>query len=165
LSFLVKYRLWAANEEHGNYIVTAFLGTSLPTGSVPNGAGHATFTPTLAAGKGWSAFSVQSTLAVTLPTAAVSVVGRPIAHNTAFQYHAGRFLWPELEINSTFWRSGSLSGNRQVFITPGLVIGRIPLKSHLRLSFGAGFQVAATHYQTTAWCSPCGFHFPNCQGE
>ena len=30
--FLVKLRLLSANEEHGNYIVTAFMGFSVPTG-------------------------------------------------------------------------------------------------------------------------------------
>jgi hypothetical protein len=30
--FLVKYRLAAANEEHGNYILTAFFPMSLSTG-------------------------------------------------------------------------------------------------------------------------------------
>lgn len=30
---LLKYRFAAANEEHSNYIVTGFLGVSVPTGS------------------------------------------------------------------------------------------------------------------------------------
>ncbi|MGO9800081.1 MAG: hypothetical protein ACLPQ0_11520, partial [Candidatus Binatus sp.] len=50
--FLVKFRLLSSNEEHDNYIVTAFLGFSVPTGSNVNGNGHFLFTPTLAAGKG-----------------------------------------------------------------------------------------------------------------
>ena len=37
VAFLVKYRLLSANEEHGNYILTAFLGWSLPTGDHKNG--------------------------------------------------------------------------------------------------------------------------------
>ena len=148
LSFLIKYRLWAANEEHGNYIVTAFLGTTLPTGTGANSAGHTTITPTLAGGKGWGSFSVQSTVAITVPTMAASVVGRPIANNTAFQYQLKSFFWPEVEINSTFWRSGLQAGMKQAFVTPGVVIGRIPLKGHLKLAFGAGFQVAATSYHT-----------------
>ena len=37
-SFLLKYRLAASNEEHTNYVVTAFLGATIPTGSYTNGA-------------------------------------------------------------------------------------------------------------------------------
>ena len=32
-SFLLKYRLLSANEQQGNYILTAFMGLSVPTGS------------------------------------------------------------------------------------------------------------------------------------
>jgi hypothetical protein len=37
VAFLVKYRLLSANEEHGGYILTAFLGWGLPTGDHKNG--------------------------------------------------------------------------------------------------------------------------------
>src|SRR6185437_3862235 len=50
-SFLLKYRLVAGNEQAGNYIVTAFLGGSIPTGSYSNGAENAVVTPTIALGK------------------------------------------------------------------------------------------------------------------
>src|SRR6266436_1278625 len=43
-TFLVKYRLLSANEEKGNYIVTAFMGFSAPTGTHGNSSGHALFT-------------------------------------------------------------------------------------------------------------------------
>src|SRR5579884_768608 len=42
MTFLLKYRFVARNESHGNYIVTAFLGSSIPTGSYRNGAENAT---------------------------------------------------------------------------------------------------------------------------
>jgi outer membrane putative beta-barrel porin/alpha-amylase len=148
MGFLVKYRLLARNEKRGNYIVTAFLGASAPTGSYTNGAPHAVITPTLAAGKGWGDFSVQSTLGAGFPTAETARLGRPILSNTAFQYRIARKFWPEFEINSTFWPDGERAGKRQVFLTPGLVIGRIPLRRRLGLTFGAGMQIAATHFHT-----------------
>ena len=148
LSFTIKYRLLAGNEDHGNYILTAFLGASVPTGSNNNGAGHFTIVPTFAAGKGFGQFDIQSTFAITLPTADTAIVGRPISHNVTLQYHLGSYLWPEFEINSTFWRSGLQAGQAQAFATPGLVIGRIPVKGHLRLAFGAGFQTALTEFHT-----------------
>src|SRR5205807_1782590 len=50
-SFLLKYRLLSGNEEHGKYILTFFLGASIPTGSYKNGSVAAVVTPTIAAGK------------------------------------------------------------------------------------------------------------------
>ena len=50
VAFLVKYRLLSQNEEHGSYILTAFLGWSLPTGDHKNGALHAVITPTISYG-------------------------------------------------------------------------------------------------------------------
>jgi hypothetical protein len=146
VGFLVKYRLLARNEQCGNYIVTAFLGVTAATGSYSNGAEHAVITPTLAAGKGWGNFSVQSTIGAGLPAGDTGRLGRPILSNTAFQYRIARKFWPEFEVNSTFWPDGARAGKKQVFLTPGLVIGRIPLRHRLGLTLGAGFQIAATRF-------------------
>ena len=60
-SFLAKYRLAAANEAHGNYIMTAYLGGRVLTRTYKNGSNSAQILPTLAGGKGWGNFSLQST--------------------------------------------------------------------------------------------------------
>ena len=57
-----KYRLMSANEENGNYILTAFMGLSVPTGSEAFTENHYIVTPTIAFGKGWGDFDFQSTL-------------------------------------------------------------------------------------------------------
>jgi len=148
VGFLVKYRLLARNEQSGNYIVTAFLGMTSPTGSYNNGAEHAVITPTVAAGKGWGNFSVQSTIGAGLPVADTARLGRPILSNTAFQYRIMRKFWPEFEVNSTFWPDGTRAGKKQVFLTPGLVVGRIPMRGRLGLTVAAGYQIAATHFHS-----------------
>ncbi|PYU04989.1 MAG: hypothetical protein DMG33_12380 [Acidobacteria bacterium] len=148
-SFLLKYRLFTANEEKGNYILTAFLGVSLPTGSPGNGATDAITTPTIAYGKGWRSFDVQGTIGGTLPTGNTSAIGRTIPWNNAFQYHLWRRFWPEAEVNATFFHGGKNDGQKQVFLTPGLVIGRIHLWKRMGLTFGSGIQIAATHFHTT----------------
>lgn len=51
----------AGNEEHGNYILTAFLGWSVPTGEYKNRSLHAIITPTIAYGKGIQRFDLQGT--------------------------------------------------------------------------------------------------------
>jgi len=51
-----------------------------------------------------------------------------------------------VEINSTFWRDGAKAGKNQVFVTPGLIVGRIPLNRRVALVFGGGFQIATTRY-------------------
>ena len=50
IPLLLKYRFLTGNEEHGNYIITAFLGGSIPYGRFASEYGSVT--PTLAFGKG-----------------------------------------------------------------------------------------------------------------
>lgn len=147
-SFLLKYRFVARNEESGNYIVTAFLGGSIPTGSYSNGAENAVVTPTLALGKGWGAWDVQGTLGIAVPAGDVARLGTPIAYNTAVQYRLFRKLWPELEINGVVFHDGPNDGKQQVFLSPGLVIGKIHLWRRLGLTLGVGEQVALTRFHT-----------------
>ncbi len=147
-SALVKYRLRARNAAHGNSIVSVFFGASLPTGSRSNSAGHAVFTPTIAAGKGWGNFDVQATLGAALPSEEWSRVGSPIISNTAFQYRVRRKFWPEVEVNSTWWPNGANAGEKQIFLTPGIVVGKIPLRHGVGLTVGVGVQTAVTQFHT-----------------
>ncbi len=66
VAFLIKYRLLSSNEERDNYILTAFLGWSVSTGSCTNGSLHAVITPTIAYGKGFVQFDAQGTFGVGL---------------------------------------------------------------------------------------------------
>src|SRR5271170_4796278 len=147
-TFLVKYRLLSANEENGNYILTVFMGFSAPTGSDGNSSRHALFTPTVAFGKGWGNFDFQSTLGIAVPNGGMQRLGAPLAYNTAFQYRLFRYFWPEFEVNYTWWPNGEKDGINQVFLTPGLLIGRIPIHDRIGMTFGAGYQVAVTHHPT-----------------
>lgn len=146
-TFLLKYRLLTANEDNGNYIVTAFMGLSVPTGSEKFSSHHYGFTPTIAAGKGFGHFDIQSTLGVSIPDngSAPDGAGTPILFNTAFQYHIDKFIWPEVEANYTYWPNGEHDNKTQLFITPGLVIGRIPIWKRVGITVGAGYQIAVTH--------------------
>ncbi|HZR59217.1 MAG TPA: transporter [Terriglobales bacterium] len=148
VSFLLKYRILAANEESGNYIVTAFLGMTIPTGEYKNGSSDAVITPTLAFGKGWGNFNFQSTVGVGIPTGSYDALGTPVPWNTAFQYRILKKIWPEIEVNATFFPNGDHSGNQQVFLSPGLVVGRLHLYKRLGLTIGGGIQIAATHFHT-----------------
>jgi hypothetical protein len=160
VSLLVKYRMAARNERNGNYVVTAFLGVSLPTGNPPNGVSHGVITPSIALGKGWGLFDIQTTFGVALPTGGAETLGRPISSNTTLQYRVLGKLWPEVEINSTFWRDGAKAGRNQVYVTPGLIVGRIPLNRRVALVFGAGFQIAATRYHAYSHAAVFTFRVP-----
>jgi hypothetical protein len=76
VAFLVKYRLLSEDEERGNYILTAFIGWSLPTGDHKNGALDAVVTPTIAYGKGFRNFDVQGTGLACRPATPISSDGR-----------------------------------------------------------------------------------------
>ena len=160
VAFLVKYRLFSANEEDGNYILTAFLGWSLPTGSHTNGAPHAVITPTIAYGKGFGHFDVQGTFGVGLPVADTNLVGRTYAWNNTFQYRVCRKFWPEVELNSTFFQQGPHDGMKQNFVTPGLVIGRLHLGQRVGFTVGGGYQIATTHFHTTNHNAILSIRFP-----
>jgi hypothetical protein len=146
-SFLLKYRLLSANEENGNYILTAFFGATVPTGSLDNTSDRYTFTPTIAGGKGWGRFDFQSTLGLSLPTdhgTDPTGPGTPLAFNTAFQYKVGTVIWPELEANYTYYPDGEHEGKEQLFLTPGLLFGRFPIWQRLAMTTGLGYQLAVT---------------------
>jgi hypothetical protein len=149
VSFNLKYRFLARPEKKGNLIFTGFMGGSAPTGQYKNGSTAASLIPTLAAGKGWGWFDVQSTLAGNLPVENVKTIGRAIVWNTAFQGHVLKRLWPEVEVNSTSWAGGAHDGKKQAFLTPGIVIGRFPMDKRVAFAFGGGFQVAATRYHAS----------------
>lgn len=148
VSFLLKYRIFSENEERGNYILTAFVGGSVPTGSYTNGARDATITPTIAAGKGWRNFDATTTFGAILPVSETNLIGRQIAWNNAFQYRVMRKIWPEIEVNSTFFSDGPNDGKKQAFLTPGLVLGKFPIWHRLGFTIGGGMQTAVTRFHT-----------------
>jgi hypothetical protein len=148
LPLMLKFRIASAERAEGNYFVTFLLAATAPTGSHRYGAGDAVVTPTMAFGKGWRRFDVQSTLGVNLPVGDTSKLGRQVLWNTAFQYRAGWKLWPELEANSTFYTTGKNAGETQLFLTPGLGFGRAHLAGRFRVSSSVGMQIAATQFHT-----------------
>jgi hypothetical protein len=150
-SFTGKYRILASNEQHHNYLLSAQALVTVPTASYKNGATNATVTPTLMGGKGFGKFDAFTDLGGTLPTGNTLTIGRTIASNSVFQYHVQKYIWPELEINTTAFYGGAHDGKVQTFISPGIVLGKLAIhpndpKSRLGIVIGAGFQTAATTY-------------------
>ena len=71
------------------------------------------------------------------------VIGRSIIGNATLQkYHLGVVFWPRDHINTTHWTDGPRGGKTQVFLTPGLVLGRFPIAGRLKAIVGAGYQIA-----------------------
>ena len=152
-SMSAKYRILTGNEQHCNYLLSAFVVATVPTGSYKNGATDASVNPALSAGKGFGRFDVITNLGGTLPTGGTATTGRTITSNTAAQYHIGKYLWPELEINSTAWHGGTHDGKVQTFLCPGIMASKFSLRpretrSRLGLAAGFGFQTAVTTYHT-----------------
>jgi hypothetical protein len=147
-SFLLKYRLLAANERDGNYVLTAFMGLAVPTGSSTFSSHHYVYTPTIAGGKGWGAFDFQSTLGIAVPDdlGQSKGPGEPVLFNSSLQYRLVDVLWPEVEFNSTYWPDGTHEGKEQIFVSPGLIFGRFPIWRRLRMVVGAGYQIAVTSH-------------------
>ncbi len=146
---LVKYRLLSANEENGNYILTAFVSSTFPSAGYGNGNPAAVITPTLAYGKGWGMFDMQGTIGAAEPAAKTSIIGRSYAWNHTFQLHVDGKLWPELEVNQTWFSGGKNDGKEQTFLTPGVVIGRFHITDRVGFTFGTGVQIAVSAFHTS----------------
>lgn len=145
----VKQRLLSSPEDQGNYIVSAFLGVQAPSGNVAYTNHSWLITPTIAGGMGWGDFDIQATTGVSIPLRETSVIGYAIASNVAFQYHWAQYFWPEFEVNNTYWSGGQRDGKDQMFLTPGLILGRFEVAEHARLIIGAGYQFAVSPVKTT----------------
>lgn len=149
-SMVLKYRLLAGNELHHNYAISAQLQGVGATGSYKNGSLRNQINPTLVAGKGFGRFDVQSSIGGVLPVGSVHTIGRSIVWNSVVQYKASRLLWPEIEVNSSFYHLGPNDGKNQTFVTPGLMVSKIKLRkeltNRLALIFGAGMQIATSDY-------------------
>jgi hypothetical protein len=105
--------------------------------------------PILAAGKGWGRFDVQATIGGVLPTGDTKIIGRQIVFNTTFQYHLLKLLWPDCEVNSTFYKDGKTDGKKTTYLTPGIGVGRFRLARNVHFVVVAGEQIAVTHYHKT----------------
>src|SRR6266446_2831081 len=127
LSWQVKFRAFSATEGKGDYFVGFFLGGLFPTGAPPNGLGHSVLSPTFAAAKGIGPWDIQSTIGANLPASGTNLLGRTIVFNTAVDYRIRGKIWPMIEQNSIFWSGGTLEGKKEVFLTPGIVLGSFPL--------------------------------------
>jgi hypothetical protein len=153
VGFLYKYRFLSRNEKEGNYMLSAQITATIPTGSHSNGSPDASVSPTLLGGKGFGKFDVISCLGGTLPTEETNKVGRSVAWNTTAQYHISKYVWPELESNATWFFAGKNDGKKQNFITPGIVFSKFKLRpsddnSRIGVAFGAGMQIATSQFHT-----------------
>jgi hypothetical protein len=138
----VKQRLASSPASDGNYVLTTWLQVQAPAGIAALSNNAWTFLPTLAFGKGWGSFDVQGTVGGVLPVAHTDKLGQQIVSNIALQYHVLGLLWPQLEVNWTHFAGGQRHRLNQVFLTPGLVIGRFPITDVGRLTIGFGYQSA-----------------------
>lgn len=139
----IKQRLLSANEENGNYILSAFLGVQAPTGITAFTNRPAWFiTPTIAGGMGWGDFDFQGTIGYTFPTANEHLVGTALLTSLTLQYHLWDYFWPELAFNDTQWTSGPRAGRNQLLVSPGILLGRFRIYERLKLNIGIAYQVA-----------------------
>ena len=131
-----------ANEREGNYVLTAFLQGSAPTGAERFSTNAYAIIPTIAGGIGWGNFNIQTTLSEAFPTRRVSKIGDATIWNLALQSHVGEVFWPEVEMNYTYFPNGPRAGKSQISITPNLIVGTIPIYQRLGISVGLGYQLA-----------------------
>ena len=159
-AFLVKYRLLSANKDNGDYIVTAFFQMSDPSGTCCTISNNVLVAqPTLAFGKGWGDFDIQSTISTQIPVdfdrseakdrydprkfrrSGALQYGIPVSSIPVFLAGTGGQLHLLAQRNTCRLEPGLL--------TPGLILGRFKLANDtptrpVNLIIGAGYQVAVT---------------------
>lgn len=151
VGFLYKYRIVSGNQKHGDYAVSAQIVATVPTGTYTNGSTDASIAPTLLAGKGFGRFDVIASLGGNLPASNTVKLGRSIAWNTTLQYHLGKYLWPEIGTNTTYFFGGKNDGKSQNFVTPGITTSKFKFhpneeRSRLGIAVGAGMQIATSGF-------------------
>jgi hypothetical protein len=151
LGFSGKYRFLARPEGKRNYVVSAFINATVPTGDHKNGAAHPTIAPNVGAGKGFGKFNVTSCFGATIPTEQADTLGRSIAWNTNAQYHLAKQAWVEVEDNATWFNGGPNDGKKQNFVTPGALAGPFRFypkdpKRREGFTFGAAIQIATSSF-------------------
>jgi hypothetical protein len=87
--------------------------------------------------KGWGR-SVSSTLSAEFFLPAVQTFSAERSCGTAFQYGIKGTAWPMIEQNSTFYFDGPLPGEKQTFLTPGVVFGPFQIAERLHFAVGTG---------------------------
>lgn len=148
----VKQRILSANEENGNYILSAFLGFQAPTGAPAFTNKPAWIvTPTISGGIGWGDFDVQGTISYTLPINEQNDIGNSLLTSVTLQYHLLEYFWPEFSFNDTQWTSGVRAGRNQLLVGPGIMLGRFQIYKQVKFNFGIAYQVAVVpdHHITT----------------
>ncbi len=143
-----KQRLLSSPADQGDYILSAWLQLQLPTG-IEKVTNHAvSLVPTIGFGKGFGPFDVQGSVGASIPTAYEGKLGTQVQANVALQYHLLTYFWPQVEFNSVYYSNGQRNGLDQLFVTPGVVIGRLPIANHVYFTVGVGYQQAlAPTYQ------------------
>jgi hypothetical protein len=151
---LLKYRFLSASQEQGNYILTAFVQMSAPTGFPAITNNVYVVQPTIAFGRGWGDFDFQANVGQQYavdsigPPGSLQNFGNPFLANLTLQYHLLQYFWPEFEFNYTYWPGGTHRDLSQLLLTPGLIM-RIPLAGRNNLIVGAGYQFAVTDNPVT----------------
>jgi len=146
----VEQRLASSPQSEGNYVLTAWLQVQAPVGIAALTSNAWAYLPTIAFGKGWGDFDIQGTIGGVLPASREGTLGDQIQTNIAFQYHLLNLLWPQIEMNWTYYADGQRGGLNQVYLTPGLVIGRFKVANGLLFTCGVGYQFAvAPAYRPT----------------
>lgn len=139
---LVKYEIAVSPKDQGNYVATGMVGVSVPVHDLH--ANDVIISPHFGWGKGEGRFDIQQDLALGLPAGGAYRVAN-WAINTAFQYHAGAKLWPEIEINASGLPHLPVGNHDQLDLTPGLVAGPWRVSRYFGLTVGAGVQIPTVH--------------------
>jgi hypothetical protein len=56
--------------------------------------------------------------------------------NVAAKYQLWNYMWPEFELNVTWWPDSLRQGSTQLFLTPGVIFRSVSLMDWLKFAVG-----------------------------
>ncbi len=90
-------------------------------------------------------FDIQATVGTPWPTSNYNILGTQLVTNIAFQYHLLPYLWPEIELNDTYWFNGVRGRLNQLFLTFDAIIGPYPVPgTRAKAALLVGYQTGLT---------------------
>jgi len=75
------------------------------------------------------------------PVDQTPLIGRQLVWNSVAQYRVWSKIWPEAEVNHTYFSQGPSDDKTEVSLTPGIVVGRFRI--HDRLGFTIGTRISS----------------------
>ena len=152
VGFLYKYRFLSKNEMDGNYMLSAQLSATIPTGSYSNGSLDSSISPTVLAGKGFGKLDVISCLGELCPRRKPTKWADPSRGIRPRSIISPSTCGPSWSQTPPGFLLGRIMARCKISY-PGILFSKFKLRpsdetSRAGVAFGAAMQIATSQFHT-----------------